>query len=54
MKSRQIKLSASAKAQLKRDPRIQALWETYQERPLNFVEEIILMQLIAEAKAGKL
>ena len=54
MKSRKVKLSASAKAQLKRDPRIKELYATMQTRPLNIVEKIILQQLIAEASAGVL
>lgn len=54
MKSRLHKLTAKEKAQLKADPRIQELWRTYQERPLNIVEKLILKQLIAEAMAGAL
>ena len=54
MKSRLHKLTANEKAQLKADPRIQELWRTYQERPLNLVEKVILAQLISEAKEGTL
>ena len=54
MKSRQVKLSARALAQLKRDPRIKELYATMQTRPLNIVEKIILKQLVAEATAGVL
>ena len=54
MKSRQITLSAAAKAQLKADPRIKELYATMQTRPLNIVEKIMLQQLIAEATAGVL
>ena len=54
MKSRKVKLSAKAKEQLARDPRIKALWETAKERELNVLEQIILNQLLKEAQAGVL
>lgn len=55
MKSRQHKLTARELAQLQRDPRLAALYANYRKYgELNFVEEIILKQLVAEATAGQL
>lgn len=54
MKCRSHKLTAGEIALLKRDPRIMELFKTAKLRPLNIVEIIILNQLFAEAKEGKL
>ena len=48
-KSRKVKLSPRAIAQLKADPRIQELRLTMLERELNVLERIMLNQIVAEA-----
>ena len=33
---------------MRKDPRLQELWATYQERELNLLEQVMLKQIIAE------
>ena len=37
---------------MRKDPRLQELWATYQERELNKLETIMLNQIIAEYQQG--